>query len=108
MDFNDFLCCKQGNLFIDKTIKKTSLNSKNKNNNKIKNKTKKKFNFKLFLLLIFFNLLLLIFVYNLKKNKNFTNNKIIKFNEKIFVDDFEENNYKFFYKFINEIETNEK
>ena len=106
LDFNDFLCCKQGNLFIDKTIKKTTLNSKNKNNNKIKNKTKKKFNFKLFLLLIFFNLLLLIFVYNLYKN--YTNNKIINFNEKIFVDDFEENYYEFFYKFINEIETNEK
>jgi len=105
-EFNEFLCCKQGNLFIDKTIKKNSLNSKNKNNNKIKNKTKKKFNFKFFLLLIFFNLLL-IFVFIFKKYKNFTNLKIIKFNQKIFNKD-EENYYKFFYKFLNENETNEK
>ena len=102
-DFNEFLCCKQGNLFIDKTIKKNSLNSNNKNNNKIKNKKKKKFNFKFFLLLIFFNLLLIfVFIF-----KNFTNLKIIKFNQKIFNKD-EENFYNFFYKFYIENETNVK
>ena len=88
LEFNEFLCCKQGNLFIDKTIK----------NNKNKKNKKKKFNFKFFLLLIFFNLLLIfVFIY-----KNYTNPKIIKFYQKNY-NDFYNDYYNFTYKNYSEI-----
>jgi hypothetical protein len=88
LEFNEFLCCKQGNLFIDKTIK----------NNKNKKNKKKKFNFKFFLLLIFFNLLLIfVFIY-----KNYTNPKIIKFYQKNY-NDFYNDYYNFNYKNYSEI-----
>jgi len=95
LELNEFLCCKQGNLFIDKTKKKSF--------NKIKKIKKKKFNFKFFLLLIFFNLLLIfVFIY-----KNFTNPKIIKF-YKLINNDFYKDFYNFTYKNVNESEINEK
>ena len=105
LDFNDFLCCKQNNLFIDKTIKK-SVNSKNnkniqnKENNNNNNKENQKKNFYLyyFILLIIFYLIL-IFLYLFKQNKDNINPKIIKVSHKIINNETNENHFKYKYSY---------